>query len=519
MECLEPVWVLDRTRARAKEGIPEGTPVLKIIGPAVKAPGQDTIQVDERFHISAAGSPWRSIRHSCDPNCAVNFNTWTFYATRPIEAGTDLTYNFLTTEWELTAPFRCACGARCCQGDIAGFKHLPLSRQEELAPTVSPYLLRRLFELGPIAPRRTPGGNHAGSAGAVYVFIPYTVQDGHIQSFDYDIPSFRAEVKSWFDALGLAWRWVPITLENLERTLAKIQSYRAAGNCTVLNLCDGSDIDASPGVSVVRALEKAGFAFTGGSSHFYWVTTPKVLMKQQLAEKNIPIPPFVPLRNLPQDLELLDRAVGYPAIVKPEVSAGSNGISLRSLVYDAASAADHIARLFQGKDGEFYQSSGIFAERFVEGPEFTVLVVGNHEQPGEICVYSPVERVFHSALPPNERFLSFDRYWSEYKEEPRLPEGEPFYRYALAPPLFKERLADLALRAFLALDGTGYARVDIRLETRTGELFVLEVNSNCGLSGDRETSVGEILHLTGTSIHTLIKSILRAARARWQQGP
>ena len=64
-----------------------------------------------------------------------------------------------------------------------------------------------------------------------------------------------------------------------------------------------------------------------------------------------------------------------------------------------------------------------------------------------------MQRLFHSALPSHERFLSFDRYWSEYKEESRLPEGEPFYRYGMAPAHLRDRLADLAERAFVALEG------------------------------------------------------------------
>ena len=50
---------------------------------------------------------------------------------------------------------------------------------------------------------------------------------------------------------------------------------------------------------------------------------------------------------------------------------------------------------------------------------------------------------------------------------------------------------------------------------------MLEVNSNCGLSSDRETSdeetaVGEILHLAHSTIHQLIAAILEDAFDRFQ---
>ena len=514
MELAEPARGPNGPCARAKEDIPEGAHILNISGAPAVAPAQNTIQVDAGFHLAADNALWGSIHHSCDPNCAINFNTWTFYAARPVECGEVLTYNRLTTEWELAAPFRCACGAGDCSGRIAGFKHLPHSRQEELALFSSPYLMHRLFELAPLKTRRSSGVHALKPRSAVYVFIPYAFKDGRIESFDYDIPSFRAEVRGWFDSLDLPWRWVPITHENLGRTIERLRAFAEAGDIMVLNLCDGSDIDSSPGVSVVRALENAGIPFTGGSSHFYAITTPKVMMKEELVSKGVPTPPFAALRDPAKDVFRLESEVGFPALIKPEVSSGSNGISLNSLVSDASSAEAQISRLFLAEYGEFYRSSGVFAERFVEGPEFTVLVVGNHEQPQKVRVYPPVERLFHSALPPRERFLSHDRYWSEFKEESRPPEGEPFYRYALAPASLGESLADLARRAFFALGGTGYARVDMRRDAATGELFVLEVNSNCGLSGDRETSVGEILHLTGIPIHSLISEILQAAADR-----
>ena len=127
-----------------------------------------------------------------------------------------------------------------------------------------------------------------------------------------------------------------------------------------------------------------------------------------------------------------------------------------------------------------------------------------------------MERLFPSALPSHERFLSYDRYWSYYQEEARLPDTEPLYRYALAAPQFQGPLADLAVRAFLALSGTGYARVDIRLEARTGVIYVLEVNANCGISSDQETSVGQILRLAKVPIPQLIANILEDALVRFQ---
>jgi D-alanine-D-alanine ligase len=327
---------------------------------------------------------------------------------------------------------------------------------------------------------------------------------------------YRAEVQSWFEALHLPWRWVPVTVAGLAQTLATVGAPGQTALALVCNLCDGDEIHGYPGLTVVRALEQASIPFTGATSAFYALTTFKVPMKERLRQGGIATPPFVRLGTSSDAMARLTTHVGYPAIIKPEVSAASLGISLRSCVHDAASASAQFSRLVQGEQGARFLASGIFAERFVDGPEFTVLVVADQRCAQGVRAYPAVERIFHSALPPYERFLSYERYWSYDQEEATLPDTEPFYRYALAAPQLQRPLADLAVRAFLALSGTGYARVDIRLEARTDVLYVLEVNANCGLSSDQETSVGQILRLARVSIQQLIASILEDALVRFQ---
>jgi D-alanine-D-alanine ligase len=348
----------------------------------------------------------------------------------------------------------------------------------------------------------------------VSVFIPYFDKDGRLESPEYDLPAFREELHSWFTALGYEWRWVPVTLNNLRSTIDELEPSRLANRCLVMNLCDGNEVDGSPGVSVVRALEDAAIPFTGSSSFFYDITTCKVALKTKLREHGVPTAPFVPLRDLPSDVARLETEVGFPAFVKPEVSAGSGGIGLKSRAHHAGEVMARVTALLASEDGEFYRRSGIFAERFIDGPEFTVLVVADRRAPLGARAYPPAQRLFHSSLPRHERFLSYDRYWSEYKEESRLPEGEPFYRFGQAPAHLRRRLSDLAVRAFVAVGGQGYGRVDVRLEERTDELFVLEVNANCGISGDKETSVGEILLQSEIPATSLVAEILRDAYDR-----
>jgi D-alanine-D-alanine ligase len=354
----------------------------------------------------------------------------------------------------------------------------------------------------------------------VAVFVPYEMLDGRPVSPDYDSAAYRAELSSWFGTLDVDWSWVPVTMANACQQVAATAANADPGRAlAVLNLCDGDEVHGYPGSSVVAALEQAGLPFTGARSAFYQGTTSKADMKERLQAAGVATPPFVRFSGNSADRERLAREVGFPALIKPAVSAASVGISLRSVVFDGDAASAHLARLTQGETGRRYRASGVIAERFVDGPEFTVLLVGDRAEPAGVRAYPAVERIFHSALPPHERFLSYDRYWSLFAEESRVPEGEPFYRYALAADAWQQELTALARRAYTALSGTGYARVDLRADRRTGEAFVLEVNANCGLSGDTGTSVGQILRLTGSAMPALLAQILEDALDRAAPAP
>jgi hypothetical protein len=51
--------------------------------------------------------------------------------------------------------------------------------------------------------------------------------------------------------------------------------------------------------------------------------------------------------------------------------------------------------------------------------------------------------------------------------------------------------------------------VDIRLDERSGELLVLEVNAQCGLSASDSSTVGSLLNLSGQPMPPVIERILR----------
>jgi D-alanine-D-alanine ligase len=196
-------------------------------------------------------------------------------------------------------------------------------------------------------------------------------------------------------------------------------------------------------------------------------------------------------------------------MIKPSVSGGSMGVGVRNVVHNKKELAEQVKRMFEGYRGWQLATDGIIAEAFITGPEFTTLIVGSYHNPERAHIYTPVERVFHPSLPEHEKFLSFDRLWEIYEEEQPMPGAENFYEYQLPDPSLVAEIKKLSWDAYVATKGTGYTRVDLRQDSRTGKIYVLEVNAQCGLSDDEDyTSIGAILRVSNASYTGLIKEVL-----------
>ncbi|MEK7989987.1 MAG: SET domain-containing protein-lysine N-methyltransferase [Thiotrichaceae bacterium] len=68
--------------------------------------------------------PARVTNHSCDPNLGIKSNElggYNFYALQNITQGTELTWDYNTTEYHSIAVPECHCGSTNCRGKTPGF--------------------------------------------------------------------------------------------------------------------------------------------------------------------------------------------------------------------------------------------------------------------------------------------------------------------------------------------------------------------------------------------------------------
>jgi D-alanine-D-alanine ligase len=354
----------------------------------------------------------------------------------------------------------------------------------------------------------------------VAVLVPtMPTADDHLQYYGDFEPS-RNELARAFQRLGITWEWVPVAIDNAAATIDRIVRHApTAKELVFLNLCDGDELNGVAGVSVIDALDDARQRYTGADAAFYRITTSKIDMKRAFDAAGVPTPRWSIVTPADRDWTRPFRSSDRPLIVKPAVSAGSLGIGIDNVVHTPTALATRVAALAAGYRGWDLAAGGFIAEQFIAGREFTVLIVGDGRPGARVRshaprrVFPPVERVFASTLPDTERFLSFDRLWEFYDGEAPLDNAASLWEYGAVPDAaLAARIASLAWDAYGSVGGSGYGRVDIRQDASTGELYVLEVNAQCGLSEDENyTSIGAILRFADTGFDTLIDDILVAA--------
>jgi D-alanine-D-alanine ligase len=349
----------------------------------------------------------------------------------------------------------------------------------------------------------------------VWVLAPHLHTGDPNVDYYYDFSQSIQEYTKSFAELGMDWVWQPVTMQNYHEVIDLIEKEASGDHPIILNLCDGDEVNGTPGVSVLKLLHKKGLIYTGANEYFYDITTSKIVMKQAFDKAGIATPAWRVLSENANSQKGIFEELGCPLIVKPAVSGGSMGVGIKSVVHNHEELSAQLKLLFDGYRGWSLTVGGVIAEEYISGPEFTSFIVGDADKPNKSIIYPPVERVFHPSLPENEKFLSFDRLWETYEEESALPNDEPFYTYHKPDASIIKSINKLSWESYVSVGGKGYGRIDLRMDKKTGKLFVLEVNAQCGISDDEDyTSIGAILRLSGNSFSQMLSAILENAVTR-----
>ena len=292
----------------------------------------------------------------------------------------------------------------------------------------------------------------------IYVLAPHLVTADENINYYYDFSQSIAEYTKTFLELNIPWKWQPVTMLDYNEIIQDISKEKISmGKIPVIiNLCDGDEINGTPGISVVKKLHEQNLIYTGSDEHFYHITTSKVPMKRAFDVAGVATAKWESIQSIDHNTDTLFNFLGSPIILKPSVSGGSMGVGIKNVVENNAALQIQIQQMFQGYRGWDLSIDGIVAEQYISGREFTTLITGSAKFPEMCKVYKPVERVFHESLPDNEKFLSFDRLWEIYEDETPMPNNDNFYEYREVDEILSIAIQELSLAAYKSVGGTGY---------------------------------------------------------------
>lgn len=239
--------------------------------------------------------------------------------------------------------------------------------------------------------------------------------------------------------------------------------------------------------TVQGLLELAGLPYVGAGVLGSAVGMDKDVQKRLFQQARIPVAEFltVPRHQWEREPKTVERAVErrfrYPVFVKPATLGSSVGMTKahnRSQLVEALNLA-----------AEFAQK--ILVERAIVGREIEVSVLGNAEPrasvPGEIV--------------PHREYYD---YAAKYLEE-----GTQLIIPAKLTRDQVKRLQDYAVRAFLAIECRGMARVDFFLERRTGRILLNELNTIPGFTAI--SMYPKLWEASGLSYRDLIDRLIELA--------
>jgi D-alanine-D-alanine ligase len=263
------------------------------------------------------------------------------------------------------------------------------------------------------------------------------------------------------------------------------------------NLLEGFDDVVIFDQNVVSHLELLKLPYTGCNSRGMLLARDKSLSKKLLSYHRIRVPEFEVYRA--GRAIRRPKRLAFPLMVKSLTEEASIGISQASVVDNDDKLKERVTFI--------HESIGTAAivEQYIEGRELYVGILGN-----QTLQALPVWELFFTNMPEGAKRIATDRVkWSvKYQKKygidsgmaKDLPEGQA------------EKIQHLCKRVYRALELSGYARVDLRLD-EAGNPWVIEVNPNPQIAKGEDFAASA--EKIGISYETVLQRIINLG-LRWQ---
>lgn len=328
------------------------------------------------------------------------------------------------------------------------------------------------------------------------VVLESTVEENCPQVEVDELRESSEEIAQALRDLGYRTNIVPLTLD-LETARRRLLADPPA---IVFNLVDSIEGKGDLVPIAPMLLEHMNMPFTGAGSIAMTTSCHKIISKQMLHGAGLPVPDWL----TEAEIESSSGAISEPYILKSITEHASFGIFADSIVSDMETLR---ARWRQRKS---LHKREWFAERYIDGREFNISVLGTGEGPR---VLPCAEIIFTGEFPKNApRIVDYTAKWlydsAECKGTVRR------FDFSKSDNALLAELENISLRCWEVFGLFGYARVDFRIDG-SGKPWILEVNSNPFLTANE--GFGAAAARTGMDFPCIVGKILEDGYLRAQQ--
>jgi len=249
--------------------------------------------------------------------------------------------------------------------------------------------------------------------------------------------------------------------------------------------------------TVQGLLELAGIPYVGAGVTASSLGMDKAIFKDLMRACDLPVVEYMLIKRKEWErdpegvLAAIEARFDYPVFTKPANLGSSVGVS---------KCHDRPGLIAGLKEAARYDRKLLVERAVPAAREIEVSVLGNDDPiaslPGEIV--------------PSREFYSYQaKYLDKGEQASKLLIPAPI------PPELAERVRDLAVRAYKAIDCAGMARADFLLSGATGELYISELNTIPGFTAI--SMYPKLWEASGISYPELIDRLIELAIERYRE--
>lgn len=240
--------------------------------------------------------------------------------------------------------------------------------------------------------------------------------------------------------------------------------------------------------TIQAMLDLVNVPYTGSGVMGSAIAMDKLISKKLFIADNIPTPEYFVLENCQNitldsiDVKIRSR-IGYPIIVKPISQGSSVGLTLVNSRKDLQKALDL----------GFQYDNRLLCEKYIAGRELTISILGDEALPAAECI-------------PEGGLYDYEHKYTDGRTEYICP--------TVLTDEIRQQVSNLGLKAFKALNCSGFGRVDFRLSD-DDQLYCLEVNTLPGMTS--HSLVPKAARAKGMTFPQLVEKICLIAIEDYQK--